>query len=156
SAACDAAVKREQIRRRLARQAVLLIQQFSRFYDAGVSGSREETLKRALATVNALGGALRGEDGYRSPGHFIDAHAVSERAFYQPLPAVASQPGLQQTDRRARSPSVPDIFAELETKEDETPTAENGRGTAGTFAQKAVQTWVRDVRQFAADEGDPR
>lgn len=155
SGACDPAVKREQIRRRLLRQANLLVQQFGRFYDAGSVGSRDETLKRAMATVNAVGAAIRSEDGYRAFGHFVAALSAAEGSFYELYLDVASLEGLES--RAAPAPAaIPDVFAELETSGKDAAPKETDRSTAATFARKAVQTWVRDMRQFAADETDAR
>jgi hypothetical protein len=163
SAACDPAIKLEQIRRRLLRQAGLLVQQFARFYDAGALGSRDETLKRSLVTVNAVGASIRTEDGYRAMGHFVAALSAQENAFYELYLDVASLSGVEEGDKAAsalsRGPApanLPDVFAALETSGQEPQESTLSRGTAAIFAQRAVQTWIRDLRQFAADETDPR
>ena len=157
SGACDPVVKLEQIRRRLLRQAALLIQQFGRFYDAGSVGSRDETLKRALATVNAVGAAIRTEDGYRAIGHFVAALSAQESSFYELYLDVASLEGMEASDTPGRAPAaLPDVFAELEAGNQAAAPKGADHGTAATFARKAVQNWVRDMRQFAADESDAR
>lgn len=157
SAACDPVVKQQQIRQRLLRQANLLIQQFRRFYDAGSVGSRDETLKRAMATVNAVGAAIRSEDGYRAFGHFVAALSAQEGGFYELYLDVASLEGLEVGTAPAAAPAaIADVFAELEADDRATAPTETDRSTAATFARKAVQTWVRDMRQFAADETDAR
>jgi hypothetical protein len=156
SEACDRGVKLEQIRRRLLRQANLLIQPFGRFYDAGSLGSRDETLRRAMATVNAVGAAIRTEDGYRAFGHFIAALSAQESSFYELYLDVASLEGLEPGDAPAAPAAIPDVFAELEADGQAAAPKQSDRGTAATFARKAVQNWVRDMRQFAADEVDAR
>ena len=122
SGACDSVVKLEQIRRRLLRQAALLIQQFGRFYDAGSVGSRDETLKRALATVNAVGAAIRTEDGYRAIGHFVAALSAQESGFYELYLDVASLEGVEASESPGRATAaLPDVFADLEPDKTKLP-----------------------------------
>ncbi len=155
SQACDPAVKSEQIRRRLLRQAGLLAEQFGRFYDAGSVGSKDETLKRSLAVVNAVGAAIRTDDGYRAMGHFIGALSTEESKLYELYLNVASLAGLEAPPPASPPTGLPDVFAGL-GGETEIQAPDSSRGTAEVFARKAVQTWIRDVRRFAADESDPR
>jgi hypothetical protein len=156
SEACDPAVKSEQIRRRLLRQAALLSGQFGRFYDAGSVGSKDETLKRSLAVVNAVGAAIRTDDGYRAMGRFIGALSAQESELYELYLNVASLAGPETAAPPADAPAgLPDVFEALGGESEVRP-QDSSRGTAEVFARKAVQTWIRDLRRFAADEADPR
>ena len=115
-----------------------MVQQFARFYDAGALGSRDETLKRSLATVNAVGASIRTEDGYRAMGHFIAALSAQENAFYELYLDVASLSGVEETDKGAsaltRGPgpaNLLDVFAELETNGQEPLESEFEPGHGG-------------------------
>jgi hypothetical protein len=149
SQACDPQIKAGQLRDRLLRQSAELIDRFARFHDAGTAGSREDKLKRSLATIEFVAGSLR-RDNYRSFGQLLDQLSAHEREMREIFLNVAHMV-VQPSDEPAGSPPDHSLFDELEA----TPGADEVRtlpraDRPDTFARKAVQAWVSKIRTVAA------
>jgi hypothetical protein len=149
SQACDPQIKAGQLRDRLLRQSAELIERFARFHDAGTADSREDKLKRSLATIESVAGSLR-RDNYRCFGQLLDQLSAHEREMREIFLNVAHMV-VQPSDEPAGSPPDHSLFDDLAA----TPEAHEGRALPkadrpDTFARKAVQAWVSKIRTVAA------
>lgn len=151
----DPRVKDGQVRGRLLAQAQHLTDGFQRFYDAGASGSREEKLQKASKAAEAAGTAIF-QDEFRSAGRLLDALSAREDELRGLYFTVASMAGEEaQSPAAAGAPGAGgSIFDDF----DDTPHAAAGAGEGDrseAFAERAVQHWIRRVREFAADQTHP-
>jgi hypothetical protein len=149
SQACDPQIKAGQLRDRLLRQSAELVDRFARFHDAGTAGSREDRLKRSLATIESIAGSLR-RDNYRSFGHLLDQLSAREREMREIFLNVAHMV-VQPSEEEAGSRPEHSLFDELAAN----PGADEVRAPPkadrpDTFARKAVQAWVSKIRTVAA------
>ncbi|MDO9500962.1 virulence factor SrfC family protein [Falsiroseomonas sp.] len=147
----DPRVKDGQVRGRLLAQAHHLTDGFQRFYDAGASGSREEKLQKAKKAAEAAGKAIFADE-FRSAGRLLDALSAQEDELRGLYFTVASMAGEEtQALTPAAGGSIFDDFEE--TPHASTGASEGDRSEA--FAERAVQHWIRRVREFAADQTHP-
>ena len=150
SQACDPRIKSEQLRGRLLRQSVELIDRFARFYDAGTAASREDRLKESLAAAESVAGALR-RYNYRSFGHLLDYLSAHEREMREIFLNVAHMDGLPSKDALSVREPESSLFDDIEAAPAAAPRQLPKPDRSDAFARKAVQAWVSKVRALAAD-----
>ena len=150
SQACDPRIKAEQLRGRVLRYSVELIDRFARFYDAGTSASREDRLKESLAAAESVASALR-RDNYRSFGHLLDHLSAREREMHEIFLNVAHMTALPSKDAPSARELEGSLFDDIGAAPGAAPRQLPKPDRSEAFARKAVQAWVSNVRMLAAD-----
>lgn len=152
---CDPKIKTEQVRGRLLRQSRVFLERFDGFYDAGASASREEKLAQARAAAEDVGRALAGE-ALRPFGRLLDEISAKETELRDIYLTVAH---MEEDEQETASPpataAAASIFDDLDGSETASHSAPKRRDRPELFAERAVQSWVFQVRSFVADETHP-
>jgi hypothetical protein len=151
----DPKIKEEQVRGRLIAQAGHLTDGFERFHDAGASGSRDEKIAAAMKAAEAAGRAVA-RDGFRSFGHLVEAFSAREddlRGLYFTVASMAEEDADEAEATTVSSGGS--IFDDFDAAPQSSPSGSARRDRSARFADLALQDWIRQVREFAADATHP-